>query len=229
MQVNGEFIPNFAKLTAPVRKLSMKNERFIWTTEHASCFYAVLDAFKKDTLLRYFDPSKKTNIFTDAHVTGLGAILAQEVSLETARPVALASKTTNEAEKHNCQLDLECIALDFGLRRFRSDVIGSPQQITVVVDHKPLESVFNGARIGSIRTERIKMRHQDIRYIVHYSPDITNPTDYLSRNGTAYKNIPESEKEEAEDLKNLIFMLHLTPYADAIGFHVIAAEKKMKR
>ena len=55
------------------------------------------------------------------------------------------------------------------------------------------------------------------------------PTDNLSRNGTAYKNIPESEKEEAEDL---IFVLHMTPYADAIRFHVIAAEtekdEKMK-
>ena len=38
MQANGKFIPNFAKLMAPLRKLLKKNERFIWTTEHDIVF-----------------------------------------------------------------------------------------------------------------------------------------------------------------------------------------------
>ena len=124
MQANGEFIPNFSKLTAPLRKLLEKNKRFKWTMEHDQCFYTVLEAFKKQALLRYFDLRKKTFIFTDAHITGLGAILAQGDSVENAYPVAFASRTTNEGEKRYCQLDLECMSLDFGLRRFRSCILG---------------------------------------------------------------------------------------------------------
>ena len=96
----------------------------------------------------------------------------------------------------------------------------------MVVDHKPLETVFNGCRIGSIRTERIKMRHQDIRYGVLYRPGNINPTDYMSRNGRTYKDIPDAQKEEAEDLRRLIFMLRLTPYVDAIGLHTIVVHTK---
>ena len=50
-------------------------------------------------LLRYFDMSKPIFIFTDAHITGLGAILAQGDSVDTDKLVAIASQTTNVAEK----------------------------------------------------------------------------------------------------------------------------------
>lgn len=106
--------------------------------------------------------NKRTFIFTDSHVTGLGVMLAQG---ESPLPIAFASRTTNESEKRYCQLDLECTGLDFSMRRFRPYIVGSQQENTIAVDHKPLESVFNGSR-GSIRTEMIKMRHQDVCFKV---------------------------------------------------------------
>ena len=54
-------------------------------------------------------------VFVDAHVSGLGAILAQGTTLETAKPVAIVSRTTNDAEKRYPQIDLEAMSLDFGL------------------------------------------------------------------------------------------------------------------
>ena len=116
------------------------------------------------------------------------------------------------------------MALDFGLRHFRSYIVGSPQEITVVVDHKPLESVFNGSRIGSIRTERVKMRHQDVLFKVVYRGGMDNPSDYISRNGKPWKEVPKEQRKEADDLKNLDFMLHMTPIVDAIGIKEIATE-----
>ena len=44
--------------------------------------------------MRYFDMEKPTFVFTEAHKTGLGAMLAQGESKSTAKPVALASRTT---------------------------------------------------------------------------------------------------------------------------------------
>ena len=79
----------------------------MWETQHQQCFDYLLSEFRKDVLLRYFDVKKPIYLFTDAHKTGLGAILAQGDSVETARPVAIASRTTTDAEKNYPQIDLE--------------------------------------------------------------------------------------------------------------------------
>ena len=100
--------------------------------------------------LHYFDLEKPIFIFADAHLSGLGSILAQGDTIQNARPIAFTSRTTNAAETHYPQLDLEAKSVDFSLQRFRNYIIGAPEVITVVTDHKPLCSIFNGKRRGSI-------------------------------------------------------------------------------
>ena len=55
------------------------------------------------------------------------------------------------------QIDLKALRKDFALRRFRNYIVGSPTEIKVITDHKPLEVIFNGIWKGSIRTESIKL------------------------------------------------------------------------
>ena len=130
-----------------------------------STFLALLKEFPQDVLLRYFDMTKPTFIFVDAHITGLGDMLSQDDGITSAKPVAFASRTTSQAESQYSQLDL-ATSIDFGLQRFRDFTVGSPNKISIVTDHKPLCSVFNGNQRGSIHTERIKLRYQDIRYSI---------------------------------------------------------------
>ena len=77
MQANSEFIPNFARKSAPLRDLTRANRRFVWTQEHTDCYQYLLDEFRTAALLQYFDPNKRTFIIVDAHITGLGATLSQ--------------------------------------------------------------------------------------------------------------------------------------------------------
>ena len=118
-----------------------------------------------------------TFIFVDGHKTGLGAILAQGKTLEEAKPVALASRTTSHSEKNYPQIDIEATSVDLALRRFREYLIGSPRVITIVTDHKPLVPVFNDRRHGSIRAQRIKLNHQNIPYILQYHKGSANISD----------------------------------------------------
>ena len=111
----------------------------------------------KETLLSYFNISKPTFIFIDAHQSGLSAILALGSDKDNAKPVALASRCTSKAEKNYAQLDLEAMAADFALRRFRLYLVGAPNNTIIVTDHHPLLSVFNGKKNGSIRTDCIKL------------------------------------------------------------------------
>ena len=222
MQSNSEFIPNFSKKSAPLRALSKSKTRFKWDKEHEKCFLALLKEFRQDVLLRYFDMTKPTFIFVDAHITGLGAMLAQGDDITSAKLVAFASRTTSQAESRYPQLDLEAMSIDFGLRRFRDFIVGSPDKITIVTDHKPLCPVFNGNRRGSIRTERIRLRHQDIRYTVKYQRGSSNQADYLSRHAKPIHMLDASEQNESEDLNNLLYILHTTPVMDHIGIATIS-------
>ena len=166
--------------------------------------------------------SKQSFIFTDARNTGLGAMLAQGPTLESARPIAIASRTTTKAEQRYPQIDLEALGIDFALRRFRNYIVGSPIEIQVITDHKPLCSIFNGNRKGSIRTERIKLRHQDVRFVVTYQRGKVNQSDYLSRHAKPITALPQEKQTEANDLNNLLYLLHTTPAIDCLGISTIA-------
>ncbi|CAB4037289.1 Hypothetical predicted protein [Paramuricea clavata] len=222
MQSNADFIPNFAQHAAKLRELTKKNSRFTWTKEHHAAYEPLIERFTVNTLLEYFDMSKPTFIFTNAHTIGLGAMLAQGDTPESARPIGIASRTTNKAKQRYPQIDLEALGNDFALRRFRNYILGSPTDIQVITDHKPLCSIFNGNRKGSIRTERIKLRHEDIRFTVIYQCGKVNQSDYLSRHAKPIKKLPREEQTEADDLNNLLYLLHTTPAIDCVGIGAIA-------
>ena len=133
-------MPNFAKLSAPLRGLTKANSRFKLNQNHQQCFIKMINAFRASTLLIYFDMNKTTFIFTDAHVTGLGAMLAQGTCIQDAKPVLISSRTTTKAEQRYPQIDLEAMAIDFSLRRYHQYIAGSGKSVIMVTDHMPLKT-----------------------------------------------------------------------------------------
>ena len=224
MQSNASFIPQFAKKSSVLRELTKGKAHFKWEERHQRCFEQLIADFKKDTTLRYFDIHKQTFLITDAHRTGLGAILAQGENEATAKAVAIASRCTSPAEQRYPQIDLEAIGVDYGLSRFRNYLVGSPDINVVVTDHKPLVSIFNGRRRGSIRTENVKLRHQDIDFNVVYRKGSENQSDYLSRHAKPYSKITDEERYDADEVNNRLYSLHTTPMMDHIGLATIAQE-----
>ena len=81
MQSNADFIPNFAKKSSNLRKLTRGKVKFRWGKEHEQCFQKLMQEFRMDVLLRYFDPNQPIYVIGDAHISGLGAMLAQGNSL----------------------------------------------------------------------------------------------------------------------------------------------------
>ena len=67
MQNNSNFIPNFAESISTLRDLLNSDKHYKWIETHQKVFNNVLNKFKKETLLSYFEISKLTSIFTDAH------------------------------------------------------------------------------------------------------------------------------------------------------------------
>ena len=173
--------------------------------------------------MTHFDASKKTYIQVDAHRSGLSAILMQGESPDKAKPVACASRATTNVEQRYPQLDLEALAVDFGLRRFRYYCAGGPN-VTKITDDKPLLGVFGNTRKGSIRSDRIKLRHQDIRYELYWEKGSRNPADYMSRHSTPLPKLPEEIQSESTDFEKTVWFLQFSPYTEAISMERIIKE-----
>ena len=228
IQSNKEFIPNLARKTSNMRQLLKKHRTFTWSKECQSEFENIKDDFREDILLQHYDPCLPTSIHVDAHQSGISAILMQGDTEEDQKIVALASRSTTPTESRYPQLDLEALAVDFGLRRFRFFIAGA-QPTTIVTDHKPLESILKNARTGSIRTERIKLRHQDLSYTVKWKKGETNVADYLSRHATPIRHIPKEQKLETSELEKTIWLLQYDPYLEAVSVErIIKATREDK-
>ena len=223
IQSNRDFIPNLALKTQHMRKRLKKSCRFTWDEHCQQEFEHLKSSFTEACLIHHYDPSAKTFIYVDAHKSGLSAILLQGENIVDAKPVAFASRTTTAAESKYPQLDLEALSVDFGLRRFRYYIVGAPT-IDVVTDHKPLVSIFANKRKGSIRSSRIKLRHQDINYQVVWKKGSENPADYLSRHAIPMKNLPVSIRGESDELEKTIWYLHFGPYVESISVQRILDE-----
>ena len=215
IQANKDFIHNVSRRTSNMRRLLKKHSKFRWTDACKQEFEDLKTNFKADTLLQHFDPKLKTFIHVDAHVSGISAILTQGATEENAKVVALASRCTTPTEARYPQLDLEAMAVDYGLRRFRYYIAGGPQ-VPIITDHKPLESILKNIRKGSIRTERIKLRHQDVDYKVIWRKGSSNITDFLSRHATPLNHLTQEERDEASELEKTIWFLQFSPYTESI-------------
>ena len=100
--------------------------------------------------------------------------------------------------------------------------MGSPRLIKVITYHNPLIPIFNERRKGSIRTERIKLNHQDISFMVEHCTGKLNAMDYMSRHARDLSKLPLYQRKECDELNNLLYMLHTTPIVDHISLGQIS-------
>ena len=209
-----DFIPGLAERTKCIRKLLKKDAQFVWSKECQQEFEAIKEAFSENILMAHFDPKMETAIEVDASQNGLSAILIQGPA-ENQKVVAVASRSTSETESKYPQIDLEALAVDFGLRRFSFYLEGAAQ-FTVYTDHQPLQSIFRNTRSGSIRTQRIRLRHQNLDYKVVWKKGKTMRSDYMSRHAIPWPRVPKDQQEEARELDKLIWFVQYDPYIEAI-------------
>ena len=89
IQSNSDFI---SKSISALRELLNSDKHYKWTETHQKVFNNALDKFKKGILISYFNISKPIFIFTDAHQSGISAILAQSSDKDNPKPAAFASR-----------------------------------------------------------------------------------------------------------------------------------------
>jgi len=70
-----KFILNFSDVSQPLHELTRKDSLFRWKEKHETSFKRIKQLLSSDTVVAYFDQTKKTELITDASPWGLSAIV----------------------------------------------------------------------------------------------------------------------------------------------------------
>ena len=85
----------------------------------AEALVKVKQIIMKAPVLGYYDPDKPVVLQTDSSRSGLDATLLQD-----GKPIAYASESLTSSEKNYVQIELECLGILFGLKRYHHWVYG---------------------------------------------------------------------------------------------------------
>lgn len=194
-----EYIPRSAIILDPLHNLLRKNQKFVWSDECQRAFDMIKSLLCSQPVLEIFDQDLPINIYTDASLEGVGAILKQIQPNGREKPVAYFSKKLNGAQKKKKAIYLECLAIKEAVRYWQYWLIG--KSFTVYSDHKPLENMNLKSRTDEDLGDLTYYLSQ-YDFKIKYAPGKQNlEADCLSRNP-----VLESSENTDEQLKvvNLI-------------------------
>ena len=194
-----EYIQNRAMILDPLHNLLRKKQKFNWTEECQKSFDKIKNLLCTQPILEIFDHELPINIYTDASLKGIGAVLKQTQIDGKEKPVAYFSKKLNENQKRKKAIYLECLAIKEAVKYWQYWLIG--KSFTIYSDHKPLENMNLKSRTDEELGD-LSYYLSQYDFIIKYAPGKNNlEADCLSRNP-----VLESNENTEEQLKivNLI-------------------------
>ena len=129
----------------------------------------VKEELSKPTTLALYDSQAPTKLSADASSYGLGAVLMQQTD-EQWRPVAYASRSLTDTERHYAQIEKEALAITWGCEKFSDYILG--KEMSIETDHKPLLPLLSSKQLDSLppRVLRFRLRMDRFTYIIRHVP-----------------------------------------------------------
>ena len=177
---SSQFIPHFATLSEPLRRLTRKETLFEFGPEKKKSFEFLKQKIAEACTLAYFDKNAPTKIITDASPVGLGTVLVQEQD-SAWTPVCYASRSLTGCEQRYSQTEKEALGVVWAFERFHISVYG--MKFVVETDLKPLQVIYRPRSRPRARIDRWVLRLQpyDYDFSVIHRPVLENIADPLSR------------------------------------------------
>lgn len=136
VQYLAKFLPQLSDATVNLRKLTLKNEEWNWTSDHEKEFQVLKKLITAAPVLAFYDVRKPVTIQCDASESGIGSVLMQD-----GRPVAFSSRSMTKTEQRYAQIEKEMLAIVHSCTKFEQYIYGR-SDVKVESDHKPLERIF---------------------------------------------------------------------------------------
>ena len=130
-----KFVKWFSKLTAPLTKLTRKEEKFVWSEACQQSFVELKRKLTSAPVLTLPSGQDGYTVYCDASRQGLGCVLMQHENV-----IAYASRQLKKHEQNYLTHDLELAVVVFSLWIWKHYLYGVPCRI--FTDHKSLQCLF---------------------------------------------------------------------------------------
>ncbi|KAJ9521462.1 hypothetical protein QJQ45_008876 [Haematococcus lacustris] len=172
-----KFVHNFSAISAPLTdlcgKLSATFSWHSWPDHERHAFYELKAAVANVPMLRLPDHTQPFQVYCDASLQGVGAVLMQD-----GYPLAYLSKKLSSAEVKYTTGEQEMLALVTACKEWRCYLEGVP--FTLFTDHKPLISLPTQKNLSRRQARWMELLSR-FDFKLEYIPGPVNPADPLSR------------------------------------------------
>ena len=208
------FIKDFAKIAAPLHKLTRKEIKFVWTQECEEAFNKMKQLVSTYPVLRLPDFNKEFFLSTDASGLAIGAILQQKTEDNKEYAIQFISRLLKGAEIHYTITEKECLAIIWGILKL--SVYLCSKKFTIITDHSALIWLLS-TKNATGRIARWQIILQTFEFeIIHESGKKHLNVDALTRlplkTTTVNMNIVEFESNNENEPSSK----GLDPYEDSI-------------
>ena len=172
------FIQNFATITAPLHKLTEKEEDWKWTPACEEVFEAIRNSLSNDIVQCHPDYDRPFIADCDASDVGMGAILSQVDDDGLERSVTVNSRKFTTAEGKWHIREEEALAIIWALDNFRPFILGT--KFLVRTDHSSLEWLLK-AKTGRLGRWALKLAEYGAFTIQHRAGSTHSNVDAFTR------------------------------------------------
>ena len=113
------FIQNFSELAIPLNALTKKGVDFQWGPEEQRAFDQLKQAITSEPMLAHPNMDKPFELEVDASDSTMGAVLLQQQSDGTKKPINFLSKTFTQVQRNYDIFDRKFLAMMWGLQHSR--------------------------------------------------------------------------------------------------------------
>ncbi|UYV66887.1 hypothetical protein LAZ67_4003240, partial [Cordylochernes scorpioides] len=165
VNVYNKFIPEYARLRAPLNNLLKKDVVWNWNEVCQKAFIDLKGNLTQHPILHLYKEGLPCQVYCDASTLGIAGILKQVHPDGNVYPVQYFSRTLRPHEKNYSISELECLAIVESVEKFRIYLMG--RKFTIFSDHHALQWLKT-IKNPSGRLFRWSLRLSSYEYEVRY-------------------------------------------------------------